>query len=244
MKFMRDFIQNANVLNVALAIIILAFGAGIAISAIRIRHSYTFPKIKGGEPAPVVQLVEMPQRMPTDYAVIGETNLFHPDRTIPVEKKAEVPRPEIVLFGTVIDTERLAFIEDKKNPVSTPSRGNRQRVVRKGEVVSGYTVTDIMKDRITLARGDDRITVMLSEPKRRGSDMDAQQPAEPAPPGRGSPQAKPPELPPRPGTAPNVIKPPQSPGPVPVGETPGSRTNRPGAVETGGQAPQRRTTPE
>jgi type II secretory pathway component PulC len=243
MRFLRNLIQNANLLNVLLAIIVLTFAAEIIISVIRMRHLYAVPRIKERTPAPAVQPVDVPQKMPSDYAVIGDTNVFHPDRTIPVDKKAEVPRPEIVLFGTLVDTDRLAFIEDKKNPVTTPGRGNRQRVVRKGEVVSGYTVTDIMNDRITLARGDDRITFMLSDPKRRGSEQG--QPGEPpAPAGPGTFPARPsqpPRAPAKPGTSPAVSHPPQSPGSLPVGETQRPRLNQPSATPSGSQTPPRRT---
>lgn len=246
MRFLRDLIRNANVLNVLLAIVILVFGATIVISAVRMRHLYAVPRIKEKIPPPPVQPVEVPAKMPSDYAVVGEENLFHPDRRIPVEKKAEVPRPEIVLYGTTVNSDRLAFIEDKRNPLTTPGRGNRQRIVRKGEVVSGYTVTDIMSDRITLARGEDRITVMLSEPKRRGSDTSTQ-PAEPAPPARpGAAPArapKSPQAPARPGAGPAVQRPPQSPGALPVGETPRPRPNPPATPESGSQENPRRTTP-
>ena len=246
MRFLRNLIQNANLLNVLLAGIILAFAAGIIISAIRMRHLYAVPKIKEKAPAPAVQPVDVPQKMPSDYAVIGDMNVFHPDRTTPVEKKAEVPRPEIILFGTLVDTERLAFIEDKKNPVTTPGRGNRQRVVRKGEVVSGYTVTDIMNDRISLARGDDRITVMISEPKSRGSEP-SQPGTPPAPPRPGTTPAKPPQpsqAPARPGSPPAVSRPPQSSGSLPVGETQRPRPTQPSAPSSGSQTPPRRTVPE
>jgi hypothetical protein len=143
MRWLRNIIEGANVLNMLLVMIILAFAASIAVSAFRMRHYYTVPKMKAKTPPSFAsEQAETPPKMPSDYAVIGEANLFHPDRTIPVEKKAEVPRPEIVLYATIINSDRLAFIEDVKNPLGTPGRGTRQRVVKKGEVVSGYTVTD------------------------------------------------------------------------------------------------------
>lgn len=244
MRRFKDLTQNANLLNVLLLIIILSLGAGTTISIVRMRHYYSIPGIKAGTLPPARQPAEQAPKMPSDYAVIGEANLFHPDRTIPVDKKADVPRPEIVLYGTLIDTDRLAFIEDRKNPVSTPGRGNRQKVVRKGEVVSGYTVTDIMKDRITLARGDDRITVMLSEPKRRGDDTGTKPPvpAQPAKPGSPARPPQSPQAPARP--APAIAPPVQSPGRLPVGETPRPGLNRPATPQAGGQSSPRQTVPE
>lgn len=245
MRWARDIIESANVLNVLLTLIILAFLASIAVSAFRMRHYYAVPKIKAKAAAAAAQQAESSLKMPSDYALIGEANLFHPDRTIPVDKKADVPRPEIVLYGTLVDTDRLAFIEDRKNPVTTPGRGERQRIVRKGEVVSGYTVTDIMSDRITLARGDDHITVLLSEPKRRGADTGhSAEPQAPAPkPGTPAPKpglpARPPQLPqtlPQPAAGPNV----PSPGPAPAGEASRPKIGQPAVP----QPVPRKSTPE
>lgn len=242
MRFLRNLIQNANVLNVLLAIVILAFAAGIAISAIQTRRLYTIPRIKEKAPAAVEQPAEVAAKMPSDFAVIGEQNLFHPERTIPVDKKVEVPRPEVVLYGTMMGTERSALIEDKKNPVTTPGRGNRQRFVRKGEVISGYTVTDIMSDRITLARGDDRMTVMLADPGKQRTGDAGGPPGEPAAPAR-APAARAP-APARPGItrppqpqAPAVPRPPATPGQssLRVGET--VRPGQPASPQPGGQAP-------
>ena len=239
MRFLRNLIQNANVLNVLLVIVILAFAAGIVISAIQIRRLYTIPRIKEKAPAAAEQPAEVPAKMPSDYAVIGEQNLFHPERTIPVDKKVEVPRPEVVLYGTMMGTERSALIEDKKNPVTTPGRGNRQRFVRKGEVISGYTVTDIMSDRITLARGDDRMTVMLADPgKQRAGDAGGP-PGEPKAPARAPAPARPGVARPPQPQAPAVPRPPATPGQssLRVGET--VRPGQPASPQTGGQAPRK-----
>lgn len=234
MKFLRNLIQSANVLNVLLAIVILVFAAGIVISVIRMRQPYSVPRVKEKVPAPAVQPVEVPAKLPSDYALVGERNLFHPERTIPVDKKDEVPRPDVVLYGTMVDTDRFAFIEDKRNQVTTPGRGNRQRIVRKGEVVSGYTVTDIMKDRITLARGDDRITVMLSEPGKQRAGNTGGPPVEPA-----APSAVPPR-PPQASPTPAISPPRAAPGALPVGQTQRPRQLAPPQV--GSQTPRR--TPE
>lgn len=238
MRFLRNLIQNANLLNVLLAIVILAFAAGIVISVIQMRRLYTIPRIKEKAPAAIEQPAEVAAKMPSDYAVIGEQNLFHPERTIPVDKKVEVPRPEIVLYGTMMGAERFALIEDKKNPITTPGRGNRQRFVRKGEVVSGYTVTDIMSDRITLARGDDKMTFMLAEPgKQRTGDADGS--LGPAAPAKAPAPARPGVArPPRP-LVPAVPQPPATPGQssLRVGET--VKPGQPASPQTGGQTPRK-----
>ncbi|MEN6615748.1 MAG: hypothetical protein ABFD12_04270 [Syntrophorhabdus sp.] len=230
-KVLKFLIRNANLLNVILVAIILAFAAGIGLTYVRMRHAYAIPRTKEIAPAAESPQAPTPAKMPSDYAMIGEENLFHPNRNIPVDKKTEVPRPEIVLYGTLIDRDRIAFIEDRKNPVITPGRGTRQRVVRKGEVVSGYTVTDIMNDRITLARGDDNFTVMLSQPDKRkpadGSGGPAPQAPMPATPGMTGPGGEPPP-PTAPASRPGVTgrRTPQAPKPpantVPVQPRPGT----------------------
>jgi hypothetical protein len=65
---------------------------------------------------------------------------------------------------------QYAFIEDKKNPKTTPGRGNRQTTIKKGDVIGGFVVSEIGTDRITLTKGDDKMTVLLSNmDKRNGS---------------------------------------------------------------------------
>ncbi len=216
MKALRYLIHNATVTNMILLAVVMAVAAATVIPLIRTRHAYSLPGIKTKPAGEEAQREELPPKLPSDYAVIGETNLFHPDRVIPVDRKAEVPRPEVVLYGTMIDTTRLAFIEDRKNPVTTPGRGKRQRVVKLGEEVSGYTVAEIGTDRIVLVRGDDRLTVQLSPPDKRKASDEPPQPQQPV-------QTKPVQTPP-PAPARPARPAPQPPGgvkgpPLPVGET-------------------------
>ena len=102
-----------------------------------------------------------------DYVVVADENLFHPERRIPPEKKAEavLPKPEFVLFGTLIAPNlSIAYMEDKKAPVTTPGRGNRQTTLKKGELLSGFTLKEIMKDKVVMARGEETIQVSLENP--------------------------------------------------------------------------------
>lgn len=105
---------------------------------------------------------------PQAYVVIADQNLFHPDRVMPSEKKPEnaLPVPEFILYGILMAPDgSLAYLEDKKAPVTTPGRGQRQVVLKKGEVLSGFTLKDILVDRVVLARGEEIITVYLDDPK-------------------------------------------------------------------------------
>lgn len=106
----------------------------------------------------------------SDFLVVAEKNLFHGERRIPPEKTGEavLPKPEIVLFGTMIgDDISLAFIEDKKSSKTTPGRGKRQTALKKGDVISGFQLTGVENDRIVLIRGEDSMTVHLMDPEKR-----------------------------------------------------------------------------
>ncbi len=104
---------------------------------------------------------------PQEYQVTADQNLFHPDRIIPPEKTPEsfLPKPEFVLFGTLITPElKMAYIEDKKAPVTTPGRGQRQSTLKVGESLSGFRVKEIMPDKVVMTRGEETIQVQLQEP--------------------------------------------------------------------------------
>ncbi len=190
MRLVAYLKTNATVLNV----ILLCMAIAIVIMVI---FPYTHMKVAFSIPKPVVKPVAGEDKgadvatspSPSDFLVLADENLFHPERKMPVDKKAEIPKPELLLYGTLVsDGISLAFVEDKKSAKSTPGRGKRQSVIKKGEVVSGFTVTEIHVDRIVLARGEDKITVNLTaaDKKREG---EGAPPAPAAAPGK--PAAKP-----------------------------------------------------
>lgn len=101
---------------------------------------------------------------PVEYAVIAEKHLFHPERRIPPEKKAEVelPKPEFIVYGTLItDAMKLAYLEDKKSPRTTHGRGKRQTALRIGQSMSGYTLKEVYNDKIIMAKGEDMLEVKV-----------------------------------------------------------------------------------
>lgn len=120
-----------------------------------------------------------------DYLVIADQNLFHPERRIPpLKTEKEIPRPEFVLYGTLVsDDISIAYLGDKKAPRSTTGRGARQTSVQVGGVMSGYTLKEVLHDRVVMVRGDDRIEVRVIAPggkKERGGTA-ASSPATSAP---------------------------------------------------------------
>lgn len=123
---------------------------------------------------------------PADYMVVAEQNPFHPERKIPVEKKAEKPltKPEFVLYGTLItDDISITYMEDLKAPVSTPGRGKRQSPLRIGQSLSGFTLKEIEPEKVVMVRGEERMTVYLNDPntqKKRETVVAATQPGKSA----------------------------------------------------------------
>ncbi len=166
MKLLLYLLKNINLLNIALAGLITAgvFYIFAPTPAIDLKVTTSVPD----KPLPETKEA-LPQAQnipPSDYAIIAEQNLFHPDRKIPAEKKAEAPKaqPEFVLYGTLLAGDiSLAYIEDMKSPQSTPGRGKRQTTLKKGDTLSGFTLKEIEKDKIVMVRGEDSIIVHLTD---------------------------------------------------------------------------------
>jgi hypothetical protein len=118
----------------------------------------------------------------SDYIVVSEENLFHPERKIPPEKKEEppeLPKPDLVLYGTLVsDVARVAYVEDLKAPQTTPGRGKRQTVLKVGDTVSGFIVKEVDTDKIIMVRGETRMVVPVSAPRKRKTEETARVPAQ------------------------------------------------------------------
>jgi len=131
-------------------------------------------------PPPIIKkTVETPaaektagQRIPgiMEYVIIAEQNLFHPQRIIPSEKKGNSePKPEIILFGTILsENSALAYIEDKKQAYTpTPGRGKRHRIVKPGDSIGEFIVKEIKPDSIELQKGEEKIRAFLYDKRKR-----------------------------------------------------------------------------
>lgn len=190
----RSLLSNINVMNLLLAVVLLfvAYFTFLHSPSVNVRHvkrpvkraasdskSAQAKKTAGDDKTP----------FPTDYVVIAEQNLFHPDRKIP-EKKVEKkpgppePKPDFVLDGTLMTGEtKIAFMEDKKQPVNTPGRPNRQTPLKIGESLSGYTLTEIDKDKVVMRKGDDKVVVDLTDPSKKRQYVSTNPQPAPGPPG-------------------------------------------------------------
>jgi hypothetical protein len=163
----KNFFRNINLLNIILitAIIILANYTVLPIFNMGIKYTLPAGKkiISDKEEKPADSHIPSP----ADYTMIAEENLFHPERKIPAEKKdaQSLPKPEFVLYGTLItDNLSLAYLEDLKAPLNTPGRGRRQKALKIGNTMSGFTLKEIEADRIMMVRGEESVIVPLNDP--------------------------------------------------------------------------------
>jgi hypothetical protein len=194
----RKLLRNLNVLNLLLLAATLAFAVDRLLPLIDSPVAYTPPRVKAAPPkAPETPASPAPGANPLEFTVIAEQNLFHPERIIPPEKKAEppLPKPEFVLYGTLITSDLgIAYLEDKKAaPVTTAGRGKRQTALKKGESMSGFLLKEIQADRVTMTRGEETLVVSLNDPQNPKMRDGAAEPAKPgavARPGSAAPTAE------------------------------------------------------
>ncbi len=169
---MRSILSNLSVINIALAAALIIFGSYAFLPLIGKSVKLTLPAAKK-QTASTAAAPEKPADSktpsPSDYFIIAEQNIFHPERKIPVEKKeaAPLPKPEFVLYGTLIlDDVRIAYMEDKKAPQNAPTRGKKQIPLKMGEALSGFTLKEIDADKVVMVRGDEKIAVNLNDPAK------------------------------------------------------------------------------
>ncbi len=180
MKVLRSIPRNVTLLNVLLAVALVLASIGIICPAMRVSNTFKLPRIVPKEAVlPEKPPEEGTQPLPTDYAVVSEMNLFHPQRVIPIDAKKDLPKPELFLCGIIMyGNQRVAFVEDKKNPTTSPGRGKRQTELRKGSVYAGYSVKEINTDSILLLRGEQSVSVYLMNQAKRGGKGATSAPAE------------------------------------------------------------------
>jgi hypothetical protein len=204
----RYILKSLNLLNLLLAVLLFVFVRYALMPMKTVNIKFTLP-VRQVVADPVQKETEDEKEAESkplsDFIVISEQNLFHPERKIPIEKKADeskpLPLPEFVLFGTLVEGNvKMAFMDDNKAPVNTPGRGKRQRVLRIGENLSGFLLKEIHEDKVVMMRGEERIDVRLEDSRNKRSGVpETTTPAAPA----GAPGQTAPFVQPRPGTPAN-----------------------------------------
>ncbi len=165
MKILKAIMKNLTILNLFLILLIsyLAYFNVLPLLGQEIKIS-TPSIIKTKIEYPVIT-TETQTPMSSNFILIAEQNLFHPERKIPEKKEdMQLPKPEFVLYGTLItDTISIAYMEDLKAPHNTAGRGKRQKALQKGAIYSGFALSEIHHDRVVMVRGDERIEVRISD---------------------------------------------------------------------------------
>jgi len=173
----RYLLSNINLMNIMLTGVLIFLVSYMLLPFLDRGIQYSLPVIvKHEKPDAVADTKAEQIKTPShfDYVIIAEQNPFHPDRKIPVEDKEAQPlaKPDFVLYGTLIsDDTKIAYMEDKKIPHSTPGREKRQTPLKQGEAMSGFTLKELSEDKVIMVRGEERLTVYLvdqQKPKQRG----------------------------------------------------------------------------
>jgi hypothetical protein len=187
MNSRRYFLQSINVLNLLVTVAAIGFFIYFLNPLLGTPMSVKVPPPKEISLEMSANTGEAIKRPKTDYTLIGEQNLFHPDRIIPEQKEgkkppASVPRPELVLHGTMMTSElKIAYIEDKKAAPKSPGRSAPYIVAKEGDNVSGYILKQITENMIMLANGEEQMTLYLDELKVRKGEITGPTKAPPQP---------------------------------------------------------------
>lgn len=137
---------------------------------------------RADSPAPAATSKEtVPQEA---FSVIAEKNVFNPDRkefstTAAAAMAKPVARPQITLFGVVIDNNfQTASIINPGRPLH---KGEREtKTLKVGDMVGDYKLAKILPDRIVMEGGEDSFEVLLHDPKAPKKRVEVKTPTQPA----------------------------------------------------------------
>jgi hypothetical protein len=160
---MSGRLRRRLVLNVGLAALGLAFGAGIIREITHVRPLPPAPQARGtAVPAAGAATPTLEGRPPNDrptYGVIAARNLFSASRTevVAAAPSSSVPKP--VLHGVVVDgAKSRAYLED---PAAKRVFGYAV-----GDAVGGGRLEQVTDDRIVIRRPEGVIEVPLQDPSK------------------------------------------------------------------------------
>ena len=163
--WLKTLIRNVNVLNVVLMAAITLWALYILTPLLYPQAAFTPPSPKKPLESKEEKSAESPPASPMEYTIIAEKNILHPERKIPVDKPEAppLPKPDFVLYGTLIAGDiSLAYLEDQKASTAAQGKGKRQKAIKKGETMSGFTLKEIEVDKVVMVRGEEKIEVKVS----------------------------------------------------------------------------------
>lgn len=93
------------------------------------------------------------------YQVVALKNPFRPSRTDWGGTGKRVDRPKVFLYGVTLAGEYKAALL----ATGPPGKGRGARLYKLGDQVGGYTVKEVLADRVMLAMGEDTFPVLLHD---------------------------------------------------------------------------------
>lgn len=170
MQILRYVLRNITPLNVIL-LVILAISAGAIYPSFRRSVIFDYQRPERSSPPGKEQISSHSLPDLSDYSVVGELNIFHPDRKPPpVEEKLEpvqapLQKVEFTLYGTLVsDDVTIAFVEERGFSRRATGKRKKISILKVGDTLAGYTLKSIEDDRIIMVRGKEEVTVLLSNP--------------------------------------------------------------------------------
>jgi len=144
----KDIGQRQDVAFLALAVAALAVAVAIFVG---IRALPKRPR-EESKPEPVAQAE--PAKPAVAKPAETDRDPFAAQAREAQRRGARSPREEFRLVGIIRGREPLAAVR----------RGNRHYYAKAGQAIGGYTLVAIGRDRVTLVRGEERITLELRPP--------------------------------------------------------------------------------
>jgi hypothetical protein len=97
------------------------------------------------------------------YNVITQKDLFRPSRSAPDQKAEKTsektdPKNPPKLFGTII-------LENEKSAILQDSESKATKTYKLNELISGFTITEILEDKVVLVKDGENLEVKLREDK-------------------------------------------------------------------------------
>lgn len=168
----RYLLSNINLINIVLAGALIFFVFYMFLPLSYTADKYAPPVVKKStvtSPSSVNPSERGEDLFLSDYIIIAEQNLFHPERKIPEGGKggSSLQKPDFVLYGTLItDDLNIAYMEDRKSPLSTPGRGKRQTTLKLGDSMSGFTLKEVETDKVIMQKDEERLVVYINDPAK------------------------------------------------------------------------------
>jgi len=163
----KNLVKHISVLNVFFVALLIFAYLSIFLPLIKANTLILLPEEKKVAEHIVEIVPESTYPSASDYTLVGDENLFHPERRIPPEKKTDetpLPKPEFILYGTLISRDlQIAYLEDLKEPRTTRGRGKRQIPLKKGDVLSGFVLKEIVPEKVMMVRGEEKIVVKIHD---------------------------------------------------------------------------------